>query len=254
MTKEQKISIFKEVLEKFETEEIKLYCEDMIGLIPDDSLVLPSSTSLKYHNSTQVKLFGNAYHLVMVAEICNYLLGLEHNINKFPKPKQRDCIRTSSILHDAVKLGFNGSQHSLFQHPILAADWVKETVVEHDIRPELKDYISKMCASHSGQWNTSNRSKDVLPKPETEEQMLIHQCDFLSSRSNIDMMYSEEFEENIKKLTEDLVNTYTFSYGKHKGETVKYVYDNHLSYLRWMVENDKITEPVRTILKMLKED
>ena len=34
MTKEQKISIFKEVLEKFETEEIRLYCEDMIGLIP----------------------------------------------------------------------------------------------------------------------------------------------------------------------------------------------------------------------------
>ena len=254
MTKEQKISIFKEALEKFETEEIRLYCEDMIGLIPDDSLVLPSSTSLKYHNAKQCTLFGNAYHLVMVAEVCNYLLGLEHNMNKFPKPKQRDCIRTAAIMHDAVKLGFNGSQYSLFQHPILAADWVKETVVEHDIRPELKDYIAKMCASHSGQWNTSNRSKEILPKPETEEQMLIHTCDYMGSRANIDMMYSEEFEENIKKLTEDLVNTYTFSYGKHKGETVKYVYDNHLDYLRWLVENDKITAPVKAILKMLKED
>ena len=173
MTKEQKISIFKEVLEKFETEEIRLYCEDMIGLIPDDSLVLPSSTSLKYHNPKQCQIFGNAYHLVMVAEVCNYLLGLEHNINKFPKPKQRDCIRTASITHDAVKLGWNGSQYSLFQHPLLAADWVKETVVEHDIRPELKDYIAKMCASHSGQWNTSNRSKEILPKPETEYIMSI---------------------------------------------------------------------------------
>ena len=254
MTKEQKISIFKEVLEKFETEEIRLYCEDMIGLIPDDSLVLPSSTSLKYHNERQCRIFGNAYHLVMVAEICNYLLGLEHNMNKFPRPKQRDCIRTSSILHDAVKLGFNGSQHSLFQHPILAADWVKETVVEHDIRPELKEYIAKMCASHSGQWNTSNRSKEVLPKPETEEQMLIHTADYLSSRANIDMTYSEEFEENIKKLTEDLVNTYTFSYGKHKGETVKYVYDNHIDYLRWLADNNKITAPIKVILEMLKED
>ena len=251
MTKEQKVSIFKEVLEKFETEEIRLYCEDMIELIPDDSLVLPSSTSLKYHNATQCQIWGNAYHLVMVGEVCNYLLGLEHNMNKFPRPKQRDCIRTSAILHDAVKLGFNGSQYSLFSHPLLAADWVKETTVEHDIRQELKDYIARMVSSHGGEWNTSNRSKEILPKPETEEQMLIHQCDYLSSRSNIDMMYSEEFEKNIKELTEDLVNTYTFSYGKHKGETVKYVYDNHLDYLRWMVESDNMREPIKTLIKLI---
>lgn len=253
MTREQKISIFKEVLEKFETEEIRLYCEDMIGLIPDDSLVLPSSTSLKYHNATQCRLWGNAYHLVMVAEVCNYFLGLEHNINKFPKEKQRDCIRAASILHDAIKLGFNGSQYSLFTHPVIAADWIKETVVEHDIKQALKDYIGGLCASHSGQWNTSNRSKEVLPKPETEEQMLIHMCDYISSRNNIDMTYSEEFEENIKKLTEDLVHTYEFSFGKHKGSTVKYVYDNHPDYLQWLYEADKLKEPMITIVKMLNE-
>ena len=251
MTKEQKISIFKEVLEKFETEEIRLYCEDMIGLIPDDSLVLPSSTSLKYHSPKQCEIWGNAYHLVMVGEVCNYLLGLEHNINKFPRPKQRDCIRTASILHDAVKLGWNGSQYSLFNHPILAADWIKETVVEHDIKQALKDYIAGCVASHSGQWNTSNRSKEILPKPETEEQMLIHTADYLSSRANIDMTYSEEFENTIKELTEDLVSTYKFSFGKHKGETVKYVYDNHIDYLRWMHENNKITEPIKTIVENL---
>ena len=251
MTKEQKVSIFKEVLEKFETEEIRLYCEDMIGLIPDDSLVLPSSTSLKYHNATQCKIWGNAYHLVMVGEVCNYLLGLEHNMNKFSRPKQRDCIRTAAILHDAVKLGWNGSQYSLFTHPVLAADWIKETVVEHDIKQALKDYTAGLCASHSGEWNTSNRSKEVLPKPETPEQELIHMCDYMSSRANIDMNYSEEFEENIKKLTEDLIDTYAFSFGKHKGDTVKYVYDNHRDYLAWLHDNDKLREPIKTIVENL---
>ena len=251
LTKEQKVSIFKEVLEKFETEEIRLYCEDMIGLIPDDSLVLPSSTSLKYHNAKQCSLWGNAYHIVMTVEVCNYFLGLEHNMNKFPRPKQRDCIRTGMALHDAIKLGWNGSQYSLFNHSILAADWIKETKVEHDIRQELKDYIAGLVASHGGEWNTSNRSKEILPKPETPEQELIHQCDYISSRSNIDMSYSEEFEENIQKLTENLVHTYQFSFGKHKGETVKYVYDNHLDYLRWLHENDKLKEPIKTIVEKL---
>jgi hypothetical protein len=67
------------------------------------------------------------------------------------------------------------------------------------------------------------------------------------------MTYSEEFEENIKKLTEDLVHTYEFSFGKHKGSTVKYVYDNHPDYLQWLHENDKLREPMITIVKMLNE-
>ena len=48
-----KKAVFKELLDKFETEEIRLYCEDMIENIPDYIFIMPSSTSGKFHNVTQ---------------------------------------------------------------------------------------------------------------------------------------------------------------------------------------------------------
>ncbi len=35
MTEEMKVAVFQPYLDKFETEEMKLYCTDMIKLIPD---------------------------------------------------------------------------------------------------------------------------------------------------------------------------------------------------------------------------
>lgn len=48
-----KIKVFENLLNKFETEEIKNYCTDMIKEIPDYIFTIPSSTSFKYHNKTQ---------------------------------------------------------------------------------------------------------------------------------------------------------------------------------------------------------
>lgn len=46
MTSETKISVFQKLLNEFETEEIKLYCEDMIEQIPNYIFDMPSSTPL----------------------------------------------------------------------------------------------------------------------------------------------------------------------------------------------------------------
>ena len=39
MTKEQKISLFKEALDKFETEEVKVFCSELIELIQEEAIV-----------------------------------------------------------------------------------------------------------------------------------------------------------------------------------------------------------------------
>ena len=52
MTKEEKIAVFQPYLDKFETDEMRLYCRDMITEIPDYIFTMPSSTSGKYHNVT----------------------------------------------------------------------------------------------------------------------------------------------------------------------------------------------------------
>ena len=168
-----KVKVFEELLTKFETEEIKNYCEDMINDIPDYIFMIPSSTSLKYHNATQCKTHGQLMHILMFAEIMNYILDLEYVKEKTDSVK-RDCLRCTPIFHDAIKCGLNGSQYSLHDHPLIAGKWIRETVVEHDISQELKDYIARLCESHSGEWTSTKRSKVVLPKPETDDQFLVH--------------------------------------------------------------------------------
>lgn len=68
-----KRAVFKELLDKFETEDMRLYCEDMIEQIPDYIFTMPSSTSIRFHNATQCKPHGQVYHIVMFGKIMNYL-------------------------------------------------------------------------------------------------------------------------------------------------------------------------------------
>lgn len=193
-----KTDVFKSVLDRFETESLKAYCMDMINLMPDYHFSMPSSTSLKYHNATQCQPGGQSYHVIMVATIMNYILDLEYMKTKYPDPIQRDSLRVAAILHDAHKT--EGGQYTTHTHPIAAQKWVEETSVEHDINKRLKRYIAWLIASHSGEWSTSNKSDVVLPKPKGDDQMLVHICDILGSRSNLDMIYTDEQREAVEEM------------------------------------------------------
>ena len=74
--KMNKKEVFKVLLDKFETEEVRLYCEDMIEQIPDYIFDMPSSTTGKHHNKTQCLPHGQIYHIIMFGTIANYRLGL----------------------------------------------------------------------------------------------------------------------------------------------------------------------------------
>lgn len=249
-----KVLVFETLLNKFEIEEMKDYCTDMIKEIPDYIFVIPSSTSLKYHNKTQCQPHGQILHMLMFGEVMNYILDLEY-VKEKTNERQRDCLRCTPIFHDAIKCGTNGSQYTVHDHPLLAGEWIRDTVVEHDIDKETKAYIARLCESHSGQWISNRRSSVVLPKPENDEQFLVHLCDYLSSRSNIDMTYSDEVYDalgGIKVAKEDLpdINEYKLTFGKHAGMTLLEIQNVAPGYIRWAKEN--ITrEPVRSLLAQM---
>lgn len=167
-----KVKVFEELLNKFETDEIREYCTDMIKEIPDYIFTIPSSTSFKYHNKTQCQPHGQIFHILMFAEVMNYVLGLEY-VKEKTNERQRDCLRCTPIFHDAIKCGLNGSQYTVHEHPMLAGEWVRNTSVEHDVDADTKAYIARLCESHSGEWTSTKRSKTVLPKPENDEQFFV---------------------------------------------------------------------------------
>ena len=250
-----KSEIFKDILAQFETEELKNFCIDLLEKRSDENYVIMSSTSGKYHNASQCQPGGQIRHELMVSTICNYLLGLEYLQNKWSKPKQRDSLRIAAIMHDCCKT--NGGKYTVHEHPILSGEFVENCEVEHDIKPQLKQYISRLIASHSGSWTTSKKSSVVLPKPETDDQFFIHLCDYLSSRADLDMTYSEEItkmiNDNLPPEDRPDITTWTFKLGKYKDKTIPEILNIEPDYLRWVKYESDMgqTEPLKTFLEKL---
>lgn len=239
MTDEQKIAVFQPLLDKFETESMRLYCIDMIKQIPNYIFDMPSSTSGKYHNATQCQLHGQIYHIIMFAEILNYRLDLKCNKEKFKSEIQRDAMRCVPIFHDAIKCGWGGSTYTVHDHPMLAGAWVREANVEHDIDEKAKEAIARMCERHSGEWISSKKSKVILPEPENAMEIMIHECDILSSRNNIDMTIPEHLKDIFEDINIPLEfdENYTLTFGKHSGKRLIDVYRSSPDYVVWMEEN-----------------
>lgn len=254
MEKTEKQLIFKPLLKEFETKNIALYFIDMVAEIPDYIFAMPSSTSGKYHNKTQCEEFGQIYHEYMFASILNHRLKLKGNKEKYSTPEIRDCMRCVPVFHDAVKCGWNGSHYTVQNHPMLAAEWIRNTQVEHDISDEYKEMIAGMCEAHSGEWNKNRSGKEIMPEPRNEMEFFIHECDILSSRADLDMIIPNELKEILssEKIEEKEVSLeeYHVDFGKYSGRTLLEIRDIDPGYIRWMKEK-VYREPARTLLMQM---
>lgn len=252
MKEEDKIKVFCSGLEQFETVGMRLYCEDMIKKMPDYIFEMPSSTTGKYHNKTQCLPHGQVYHIIMFAEIMNYRLALKGNREKFKSAEQRDAMRCVAYFHDALKLGHNGSSYTVFDHPLLAAEWVRNTVVEHDIEQKIKNVIADMCAAHSGEFCTSKKSSIVLPEPKNAMEFFVHECDILSSRNNIDMEPPEYLKDIFEDVEVEFDENYIMPFGKYSGQKLIDVYNKRPDYIEWIEQNVNKRELLNMISAMKK--
>ena len=186
----------------------------------------------------------------MFAEILNYLLALKCNKEKFKSEQQRDAMRCVPIFHDAIKCGWDGSTYTVHEHPMLAGAWVREAKVEHDVDDKAKEAIARMCERHSGEWTTSKKSKVILPEPENAMEVVIHECDILSSRNNIDMQPPEYLKDIFEDINTPLEfdENYTLTFGKYSGQRLIDVNRFAPDYIAWCEEN--LHKP--DLLKMIK--
>ena len=160
-----------------------------------------------------------------------------------------------AYFHDAWKLGKNESSYTVFEHPLIAAEWVKTTVVEHDIEQKIKDAIADMCASHSGEFCTSKKNNTVLPEPKNTMEFFVHECDILSSRNNIDMSPPEYLKEIFDDIKSDIEfdEEYAINFGKHKGEKLIDVYRSAPDYIVWCEENLPQRRDLISMIQAMKE-
>lgn len=146
----------------------------------------PASTSGKYHPAESLGRGGLVRHTRKVYRLTKDLLdmrGIDHTDVRY------SIALSAALLHDSRKVLDEG-QHSVFEHPILAALAVNELL------PKFSDEITSregmlLCnaiRSHMGRWTTSKHSSYTLPEPLSTLDFIVHTADYLASRKHITLL------------------------------------------------------------------
>lgn len=186
-----KKDVFKKELSYIKNEENRKNAEILITLLPDYFFEIPASSTGKYHPAFSVGDGGLVRHTKAAVRIAYELLN-NKTIGGIFSDYEKDLILVSILIHDGLKEGNPKQKFTVFDHPVLAANFVRENKNELSWNDEDIDMISSMIGSHMGEWNTNQYSDVVLPLPRNRYQKFVHMCDFLSSRKFLDV----KFENN----------------------------------------------------------
>lgn len=174
------ISVFESELESIQTPSIRDVVRSLFGLVPSYFWVVPASSSGKYHPAYATGEGGLVRHTKAAVRFCNELRPLQNFTTV-----EFDFVIAALLLHDTWKQGDGAEGHTVFEHPLLAAGFVKDHTPEW-----FSEVVSLLIASHMGQWNTSKYAPGVrLPKPKNKLQRFVHECDYLASRKAFDVQF-----------------------------------------------------------------
>ena len=172
--------MFLEELELIKNDEIREITARLLDGAPDYFWHVAASSSGKYHPAYALGEGGLVRHVKAAVRFAHHLFV----INDFTD-KEQDYIIAALLLHDVLKHGKDGDEgRTVFKHPILAADYIRENTTG-----EYAEVVSSLVATHMGQWTTSKYSSVVLQAPETRLQKFVHECDYLASRKDIEVLF-----------------------------------------------------------------
>ena len=180
-----KIKYFKKEMSYIKDESKRRDIEILINLLHDYFFTVPASSTGKYHPKFAGTVSGLVKHTKAAVRIA---YDLFETVNNF-SDNDKDLIIMALIMHDGLKKGILEEEYTRFDHPLLVSKMIMENAnkLEMDI-----DDVRKMCMlieSHMGKWNTNKYSKVELPVPTNELQRYVHRCDYLASRSYLNIKF-----------------------------------------------------------------
>jgi hypothetical protein len=259
MTIENKLQLFVNELNDIADDNLRMFAAELIGNAPDYFFVVPASSSKKYHPYFAREEGGLVKHtrcVVFYAE-CN---AESFNLNQHEK----DLLIIAAIAHDIKKQGNeNNGKHTVWEHPELASNYVLEMQKKHQelINKNDAEQIANAVIAHMGKWAHNKefiKNKKQYPLPQTLFDYALQSADYVASRNellNFDFKNTENITLNLnndKQINEQKnVENNLFEFGKHKGKTVKYVVDNDIKYVEWMMKKTDFI--YKTTLNYCKE-
>ena len=229
---------FKRELDWIKNENIKKLAIQCRDNAPDYFYCVPASTTGKYHNLAETGLSGLYRHSCGVTRFIHHFLALEQNFAELTE-EEMDMLIVAGMFHDVIKLGLNGSQYTVADHPLQSSKFVREqnALLDEPLEEDAINFICNSIESHSGHWNTNKKGVEFLPKPITHAQKLVHMADYCASRKDIsvDFAFDEGYEDEITEaqFTQEDIDNYVITFGKYKNNIWSEV-RNDKDYVQWL--------------------
>lgn len=179
--------IFNKEISYIKDNRIKNSLITMLKKLPDYFYEVPASSTGKYHPSFSLGERGLVRHTKAAVRIAKELMD-DISLNNFNQ-NEKDLIIFSLILHDGLKSGKNKSEYTLFEHPILMSNFIKENKDELELNDNEINFVCRCIETHMGPWTTNYKGEDVLTPPKDKYQRFVHMCDYLSSRKFLDIKF-----------------------------------------------------------------
>ena len=163
----------------------------LVSMLPDYFFEVPASSTGKYHPKYALGDGGLVRHTKSAVRMAyellsNPIIGGKYTLH------EKDLMIIALILHDGLKSGKEKSQYTKVEHPLLAAEFIKDNMDNLEMDDEDIEFICEVISSHMGAWNKDFDGNEVLPVPRTKYQSFVHMCDYLASRKFINV----EFDDN----------------------------------------------------------
>ena len=120
-----KVGCFKTELNYIKNDDYRKNAEVLIGLLPDYFFEIPASSTGKYHPSFALGPKGLLRHTKVAVRMA-YEFYNDKSITGIFKDEEKDLMIIALILHDGLKSGLDHQQYTLFDHPILVSNYIKD--------------------------------------------------------------------------------------------------------------------------------
>ncbi len=181
---------FEKEINYIKNERIKNSLITMINKLPDYFYEVPASSTGKYHPEYATGNGGLLRHTKAATRIAKELLD-NPSLNNFTSD-EKDLIIMAIILHDGLKSGLKKSEYTLFEHPILMSDYIKESENDLELTHDEVLFVSDAVLTHMGPWITNYKGEEVLTPPKTKYQRFVHMCDYLASKKFLEVKFDSE--------------------------------------------------------------
>ena len=95
-------------------------------------------------------------------------------------------------LHDGLKHGRVKSEYTVFEHPIIMSEYIKENKDKLELTDDELNLVCRCIETHMGPFTKNYKGEEVLKKPVDKYQRFVHMCDYLSSKKFLDIKFEND--------------------------------------------------------------